>query len=149
MKQRDRRSLLPLTYIFGSFFGAAMIAIAFAYNDYRFSRYKFINFSDFVLYEKTDIFEPKHENYLLVLFSSRQMDIQKVLSNLETSLPILAVDIYQQRLDSNSSMNYVSTDINSILKLINLLNIKHIPSAVEIQRQKNGVYKQDSKILEI
>ena len=59
MSEKRRGSLLPLTYIFGSFFGAAMIAVAFAYSNYRFSQYKFVDFAKLVFYEKSEIFTPK------------------------------------------------------------------------------------------
>jgi len=35
-----------------------MIAAAFAYFNYKFAEYKFINFNDFFFYEKNDIFIP-------------------------------------------------------------------------------------------
>ncbi|WP_169776778.1 hypothetical protein [Campylobacter mucosalis] len=146
MKQTDRRSLLPLTYIFGSFIGAAMIAVVFAYNNYRFSKYKFIDFSQMTFYEKSDIFSPKHDKYLLIVFSSNQMPLSKILDKTNTNLPIIAVDMFQKRYDTNSSLSYVSSDINTILKLINTLNITHIPSSVKLIKSSDEIYKQDSKI---
>ena len=35
-----------------------MIAIAFAYFNYKFSEYKFINFDEWVFYEKSALFKP-------------------------------------------------------------------------------------------
>ena len=38
------KSLFSVTTVFASFFGAALIAAAFAYFNYKFSEYKFIDF---------------------------------------------------------------------------------------------------------
>ena len=51
---RGRRQF---SLIFASFFGAAMIAGAFAYSNWRFSEYKFIDFSKLIFYTKKDILE--------------------------------------------------------------------------------------------
>ena len=40
--KKKGKSLLSLSTILASFFGAAMIAMAFAYFNYKFSEYKFI-----------------------------------------------------------------------------------------------------------
>ncbi|MBR8463197.1 hypothetical protein KDD93_01230 [Campylobacter sp. faydin G-24] len=146
MAKTDRRSLLPLTYIFGSFFGAAMIAIAFAYNDYRFSKFKFIDFSQMIFYEKSKIFTPNQDKYLLVVFSSNQLGLDKILKEQKRDLPIVAVDVFQKREESNATLSYVSSDINTILKLIRTLNITNVPSSVEIIRQNGQIYKQYSQI---
>jgi len=52
------RKLFSLNYLFASFFGALMIAGAFAYFNYRFSQYKFIDFGRWIYYQKSDIFIP-------------------------------------------------------------------------------------------
>ncbi|MDA7848242.1 hypothetical protein N8972_02005, partial [Sulfurospirillum sp.] len=49
--------------VFASFFGAAMIAAAFAYSNYRYSEYKFLDFEKSIFYTKQDIFSPKHDTY--------------------------------------------------------------------------------------
>lgn len=146
MRVKNRGSLLPLTYIFGSFFGAAMIAVVFAYNNYRFSQYKFIDFSQLLFYEKSEIFTPKDERYLLVLFSSNATNLSEIMPQNSKNLSVIAVDFAQKRLDSSQTLKYVSTDINTILKLIWTLNIKELPSSVEIIRQNGKIYKQNSQI---
>ncbi|CAD7288666.1 hypothetical protein LMG8286_01434 [Campylobacter suis] len=146
MGQKRGGSLLPLTYIFGSFIGAAMIAVVFAYNNYRFSRYKFVDFSNIILYKKSDIFEPSAEKYLLVVYSSNQNSQDQIFSNISTDLPIVAVDIMQKRAESNASVSFVSSDINTILKLMNTLNITQLPSSVELVQNSDKIYKQDSAI---
>lgn len=146
MRQKHRGSLLPLTYIFGSFIGAAMIAVVFAYSNYRFSKYKFVDFSKVILYQKSDIFEPKASEYLLLLYSSNQNSPSELLTQLDTNLPVIAVDIMQKRAESNASVSFVSSDINTILKLINTLNITQLPSSVELVQNSGQIYKQDSAI---
>ena len=146
MALKNRGSLLPLTYIFGSFFGAAMIAIVFAYNNYRFSKYKFIDFSQLVFYEKSEIFKPKEPRYTILVFSSNQSKIDEILAGEKIAQPVIAVDMFQKRSDSNETLKYISSDINTILKLMNTLNITSVPSSVQIVRQNGEIYKQDSKI---
>ncbi|MGG7048696.1 MULTISPECIES: hypothetical protein [unclassified Campylobacter] len=146
MRQKHRGSLLPLTYIFGSFIGAAMIAVVFAYSNYRFSRYKFVDFSKVILYQKSDIFDPEASKYMLLLYSSNQNSPSELLAQLDTNLPVIAVDIMQKRAESNASVSFVSSDINTILKLMNTLNITQLPSSVELVQNSEKIYKQDSAI---
>ena len=80
MSEKRRGSLLPLTYRFGSFFGATMIAAAFAYSNYRFSQYKFVDFAKLVFYEKSEIFTPKEPKYTLLIFSSNQSKLDETLN---------------------------------------------------------------------
>lgn len=149
-KPRGGTTLAPLSYVFASFFGALMIAVAFAYNDYRFSKFKFIDFDKLIFYTKNEIFTPDKESYNLLIFSSTMSNLSEISSNLNPNLPTIAVDLYPKRLDSNSTFTSVSAGINTTLKLINLLNITELPSFVEIVRQKNGkIYKQNSKIIKL
>ena len=53
---RHGAGLFSVGTLLASFFGAAMIAAAFAYFNYKFSEYKFINFSEWVFYEEKTIF---------------------------------------------------------------------------------------------
>lgn len=143
------RRLLPLTYIFGSFFGAAMIAVVFAYNNYRFSKFKFVDFSDLIFYQKSEIFSPTQQNYTLVVFSSAASNLDQILNQTERDFKILALDIAQKRPESNASVQHISSDINTILKLLFTLNISQLPSSVKLIHQKDKIYKQDSKILNL
>lgn len=149
MSAKSRGSLLPLTYVFGSFLGAAMIAIVFAYNNYRFSKFKFIDFSNMIFYEKSEIFDPTDDRYLLVVFSSNGSNLQEILKQNSINLKVIALDFAQKRLDSNESISYISSDINTMLKLVSTFNIKELPSSVEIVHQNGKIYKQDSKINKI
>ena len=78
MALKNRGSLLPLTYVFASFIGAALVAGVFAYNNYRFSRYKFVNFNELVFYEHAQIFAPQDDKFLLVVFSSNQSNWREI-----------------------------------------------------------------------
>ncbi|AQW83876.1 hypothetical protein BFG04_05865 [Campylobacter pinnipediorum subsp. pinnipediorum] len=147
MKKTNRGNLFPLTYVFASFFGAAMIAGVFAYNNYRFSQYKFIDFSELIFYEQGDIFVPKNDEYMLVVYSSNQSNFEKFENNL--NIKTIAIDIMQKKRENKSNISYISSDINTILKLLNTFNIASIPSSVKIVHQKNQIYKQDSKINKI
>ncbi|MGH1601465.1 hypothetical protein [Campylobacter majalis] len=149
MKTRSRGSLLPLTYIFGSFFGAIMIASVFAYNNYRFSKYNFVDFNELIFYEKSEIFIPNDDRYELFIFSSNQPNNYTILNSLQKDHKILAVDLHQKRIKSNNTVNYITSDINTILKLMGIFNVTHIPSSLQIVKQSDGRYKQDSKINKI
>ena len=146
MSEKRRGSLLPLTYIFGSFFGAAMIAAAFAYSNYRFSQYKFVDFAKLVFYEKSEIFTPKEPKYTLLIFSSNQSKLDEILPIKNENETVVAIDILQKRYESNSTLKYISSDINTVLELMRNLSITKLPSSVEIVHQRGEIYKQNSPI---
>ena len=145
MGEKRRGSLLPLTYIFGSFFGAAMIAAAFAYSNYRFSQYKFVDFAKLVFYEKSEIFTPKEPKYTLLIFSSNQSKLDEILPTKNETV-VVAIDIFQKRYESNSTLKYISSDVNTVLELMRNLSITKLPSSVEIVHQRGEIYKQNSSI---
>jgi hypothetical protein len=87
-------SLFSLSTLLASFFGAAMIAAAFAYFNYKFSEYKFIDFKEWIFYEKRDIFTPQKEKYIVVFYSSKENNAQERLSTLDLNIPIVAIDYY-------------------------------------------------------
>ena len=144
MSEKRRGSLLPLTYIFGSFFGAAMIAAAFAYSNYRFSQYKFVDFAKLVFYEKSEIFTPKEPKYTLLIFSSNQSKLDEILPTKNET--VVAIDIFQKRYESNSTLKYINSDVNTVLELMRNLSITKLPSSVEIVHQRGEIYKQNSSI---
>jgi uncharacterized membrane-anchored protein YitT (DUF2179 family) len=138
--------VFSLNYLFASFFGALMIAGAFAYFNYRFSEYKFIDFSRWVYYEKSDIFTPKSKRYTVVVYSSNMQNINQILKKINKSNPIIAIDLYQKKRGKKSEVMYLTSDINTLLKLIQRFNIYEVPSAFIIQRYKKALYKQDSMV---
>lgn len=149
MSIKRRGTLLPLPSVFASFIGAALIASVFAYNNYRFSKYKFVDFSSLTFYEKNEIFMPKNSKFLLVVFSSNMNNLDKILEISNKNLPIVAIDLFQKRFEPKENITYITSDINTILKLMNLLNITTLPSSVEMIHQNEKIYKQDSKINKI
>jgi hypothetical protein len=142
-----KRRAFSLNYLFASFFGAAMIAAAFAYFNFRFSEYKFIDFSQWIFYEKKDIFKPIYDKYTVLLYSSNQSNLKEALKKFNTKNHLLIVDIYQQRLPKTKNITYITSGTNTLLKLIQRFNIYEVPSVFEIQKHKNSKYKQNSSIM--
>jgi len=126
-----------------------MVAAFFFYYNYKFREYKFLDFNKIVLYEKHKIFEPKEKEYTLIIFSSRMNDINELIKKINTKYPILAVDIYQQRKDYKNII-YTTAGINTIIKIIQFLNIYEVPVVLNIKQYNKKLYKQDSplKIIE-
>ena len=149
MAFRRGGSLLPLSSVFASFIGAALVAGVFSYNNYRFSRYKFVDFSVLTFYEKSEVFVSKDDKFLLVVFSSNQSDWREILKISNKNLKIVAVDLLQKRAPSEGNITFIASDINTVLKLMNTLNISSLPASVELKLQKGRIYKQDSKINKI
>ena len=149
MAFRRGGSLLPLGSVFASFIGAALVAGVFSYNNYRFSRYEFVDFSVLTFYEKSEVFVPEDDKFLLVVFSSNQSDWREILKISNKNLKIVAVDLLQKRAPSEGNITFIASDINTVLKLMNTLNISSLPASVELKLQKGRIYKQDSKINKI
>ncbi len=133
-------------YIFSSFFGALMVAGAFFYYNYRFSQFKFINFSNEILYEKNDIFQPKKNEYTLLIFSSKMSNIDTLLSKIDKKYPIIALDVFQHRFKNRKNVIFVTTGINRIIKIIQKLNVNKIPVVVGIRRYNKFLFKQDTSL---
>ncbi len=144
-----KKSLFSVTTIFASFFGAAMIAGAFAYFNYKFSEYKFINFRDWVFYSKTDIFKPKDDKYILVFYSSKMEANLDELVKAKTPYHILAIDYYQKNAKSTPNVTFLRSGTNTTLKFIQRFNIYKAPSIFIIKKSKENLYKQDSMIREL
>jgi hypothetical protein len=122
-----------------------MVAAFFFYYNYKFSEYKFIDFNKIILYTKKDIFTPTKDEYTLILFSSKRDDLAKLIKKIKTPYPILAIDIFQSR-KTYQNIIYTTAGINTIIKIIQYLNIYEIPVAVNIKRYNKLLYKQDSPI---
>jgi hypothetical protein len=149
MKRAGKASLFSLSTLLASFFGTAMIAIAFAYFNYKFSKYQFINFKEWIFYEKKDLFKPTEDKYIIILYSSKKKEISKVLNSAKTEYPIIALDYYQTvpSLDTNrSKIVYIKAGTNSVLKFVQRFNIYEVPSIFIIKKVQEGLYKQDSMI---
>ena len=147
MEKRKRgKSLLSLSTILASFFGAAMIAGAFAYFNYKFSEYKFIDFKEWIFYEKSDLFVPKAQKYIVIFYSSKDRDTMDLLAETNLNLPILAFDYYNQVRKNSKTTTFLRGGTNSSLKFIQRFNIYNSPSIFIIKKHKDSLYKQDSMI---
>jgi len=144
--RRGGKSFLSLSTLLASFFGAAMIAGAFAYFNYKFSEYKFINFKDWVFYEKSDIFIPHAKKYIVVFYSSRERDTMQQLADVKFNIPILAIDYYNRVRRNTKSTIFLRSGTKTSLNFIQRFNIYNSPSIFIIKKQKDSLYKQDSII---
>ncbi len=142
-----RRSLFSFSYVFASFFGAAMIAAAFAYFNYKYSQYKFINFKEMILYTKSQLFVPDKDSYIVVVYSSHMGEIAPYIRKLKQKKSVLAIDLYQRRREGEPGIVYATAGTNTLLKIIHRFHIREVPSYFMIKRQNDrGLYKQDSRI---
>jgi len=146
LKKRGGKSLFSLSTLLASFFGAAMIAAAFAYFNYKFSEYKFIDFKDWVFYEKSDVFTPKEDKYVIVLYSSHDKDTMELLAHTNLNIRILAIDYYNNVRENTDTTIFLRAGTNTSLKFIQRFNIYNSPSIFIIKRNKETLYKQDSMI---
>jgi len=140
------RKIFSLNYLFASFFGALMIAGAFGYFNYRFSQYKFIDFNNWIYYEKSDIFMPKFDNYTVLIYSSNMQDVRAISKQISKKEHILAIDMYQKRRKNNHNITYITSGMNNLLKLVQRFHIIGVPSIFRIKKVKKEKYKQDSMI---
>ena len=136
--------------LFSSFFGAFLIAGSFAYFNYKFSEFQFINFSEWTLYTKKDIFTPKEERYLVIIYSSRDKLSIKKLQQIKSETPILLIDFYQDlnsifQLDSNN-YQFLRSGTNTFLKIVQRFDIYETPTLFFIKKTDENIYKQDSTI---
>lgn len=146
MKISQGRRIFSLNYLFASFFGAALIAGAFAYSNYRFSEYKFIDFSQLVFYTKKDIFIPKNDIYTVVIYSSNMQKFGTIQKKITKDFPILAIDMFQQKRGKEANVLFIASGMNTLLKVIQTFNIYELPSTFTIKRFNKTQYKQDSAI---
>jgi len=142
----QKRKLSSFTYILASFFGAAMIAAAFAYYNYKFSEYKFFNFKEHLFYQKRDIFTPKEELYTVLIYSSNIEKYQDIVKKIKKSNPILAIDLYQKRFKEEDSIIPITTGMNTLLKFVQRFNVYDVPCMFDIEKVRDGLYKQSSSI---
>ncbi len=142
----QKRKLSSFTYILASFFGAAMIAAAFSYYNYTFSKYKFFDFEKEIFYQKRDIFTPNKEYYTVIVYSSNMQNFHEIIKKIKTTNPILAIDLYQKRFNKEDSIIPITTGMNTLLKFIQKFNIYDVPCLFDIKRVKGTLYKQYSSI---
>jgi len=146
LAKRKGKSLFSLSTLLASFFGAAMIAASFAYFNYKFSEYKFIDFNEWTFYEKSDIFVPTQKKYIVVFYSSREKGTMQLLSKLDLKLPIIAIDYYNKVRENTASTTFLRSGTKTSLSFIQRFNIYESPSIFFIKKHKETLYKQDSMI---
>ena len=147
MEQRKRgKSLFSLSTLLASFFGSALIAVAFAYFNYKFSEYKFIDFKKWSFYEKSDIFTPKEDKYIVIFYSSRESGTQNKLANINLNIPIIAIDYYNTVRANSKTTTFLRSGTKNSLNFIQRFNIYESPSIFFIKKSKDTLYKQDSMI---
>jgi len=142
MVYRGRTSLF---YIFSSFGGALLVAATFFYYNYKFSQFKFIDFSQTILYTQNDIFTPKKDNYYMLIFSSKMNNVNKLISQIPKNYPIIAIDMYQKSFDNKKGVIFLRAGTNTIIDIIQKFNIYKIPVYFAIKRYNKKLFKQDSR----
>ncbi len=145
-KESRGKSLLSVSTLLASFFGAALIAAAFAYFNFKFSEYKFIDFGKWTFYEKSDIFIPKEKKYIVVFYSSREPNTQDQLANIDLGIPVIAIDYYNTVRQNTKTTTYLRSGTKNSLSFIQRFNIYESPSIFFIKKTKDTLYKQDSMI---
>lgn len=145
-KEGRGKSLLSVSTLLASFFGAALIAAAFAYFNFKFSEYKFINFSDWIFYEKNDVFVPKEKKYIVVFYSSREPNTQDQLADIDLGIPVIALDYYNRVRENTKTTTFIRSGTKNSLNFIQRFNIYESPSIFFIKKTKDTLYKQDSMI---
>ncbi len=140
------KSLLSVSTLLASFFGTLMIATAFAYFNYKFSEYKFIDFKEWIFYEKNDIFIPTHDKYIVVFYSSKEKDTMQDLANTDLNTPIIAIDYYNAVRQNSKTTTFLRSGTKTSLSFIQRFNIYESPSIFFIKKSKDSLYKQDSMI---
>jgi len=123
-----------------------MIASAFAYFNFKFSEYKFIDFKDWAFYEKKAIFKPSADKYIVIFYSSKDRRTMDKLAKIDLNLPILAVDYYNQVRENSEHTTFLRSGTNNSLRFIQRFNIYESPSIFFIKKSKDTLYKQDSMI---
>jgi hypothetical protein len=142
MRYRGKSSLF---YIFSSFVGALLVAGTFFYDNYRFSQFKFINFSQTILYSKNNIFTPNQNHYYMLIFSSKMGDIKKLVSQIPKNYPIIAIDMYGKTFNNKQKEIFLRAGTNTIIKIIQKFNINQVPVYFTIKRYNKQLFKQDSR----
>ena len=123
-----------------------MIAIAFAYFNYKFSEYKFIDFKEWTFYEKSDLFTPNADKYIVIFYSSREKNTMNLLADIDLNLPVLAIDYYNKVRENSDTTTFLRGGTENSLAFIQRFNIYSSPSIFFIKKHKDSLYKQDSMI---
>jgi len=138
--------------LFASLFGALAIAGAFAYYNYKFSQYKFIDFTEFVGYTDQNVFEPMSDKYLVLIYNSRDLKTKEILQdiNLLKTDQVLAIDYFQSTSSilkiGEANVSAVKFGADTFLKITNIFNINFLPVMFSIEKSQGKKYKQTGEI---
>ncbi|WP_458700736.1 hypothetical protein ACKGJI_01190 [Sulfurospirillum sp. 1307] len=73
-------------------------------------------------------------------------NFSNVLNKLSKDNPIIAIDMFQEKRGEEGGVIYVTSGMNTILKIIQRFNVYELPTAFRIKRFKDNNFKQDSMI---
>ena len=122
------------SYLLSSFFGAAMIAATYAYFNYKFSQFHFIDFEKQLFYTSNDIFSPQDDRYTVIVYSSKKDDPVTLAKRVKDHDRFLLLDLSGIRLTSHEEMIFITSGINTLLPFINRFNIFSVPVVFDIER---------------
>ncbi len=142
--QRSKRGFR--SYLFSSFFGAAMIAATYAYFNYKFSQFHYFDFDNEHLYMSRDIFTPEQDDYTVLIYSSKKDDLGRLMKKVNEPHRFLAIDLAGERGEADAQVVRVTAGINTLLPLINRFKIMSVPVVFDIKREKFNRFKQASKL---
>jgi len=123
-----------------------MIGSAYAYFNYKFTQYKFIDFNKVSLWSKSDIFVPVDKEYIVVVFNSNNQIILQKIKKINKKYKVLAIDLNQKRFQSNDKVIFVTSSMSNLLQIVQRFNIYSVPSFFFLKRHNRVLYKQDSAI---
>ncbi|MGM0622420.1 MAG: hypothetical protein ACQESH_00190 [Campylobacterota bacterium] len=124
-----------------------MIGIAFGYYNYKFSQYKFIDFEKWSFYSNKALFTPKHEQYGVILYSSKMGNIDNLIEQIELDIPIIALDLYLDKRMQKEGVTYLTAGTNTMLNVIHRFAVREVPSFFIIKKHNDSnLYKQDSQV---
>lgn len=127
------------------------MAVAFFYFQYTYTRFKVIDFSEFVFYERESIFSPTQEEYIILLYNSKSSNFMNLAEKVQDNkITILAIDYYQNtKQQGTENIIPLSAGMNTLLKFSRVFKIEQIPAVFKIKRKSITKYSQDSKIIHI
>ena len=142
----DGRNLTA--YSFAVVITAMLAVLAYVTYQNKFQKLAFINFSQYNLYGKNDVFQATASSYVLLFYSSKSQLASELSQNikLKSGEKIIALDLAQDRFDDTKTVICVTTGMNAILKLVHRFKVKAIPSFVYLTKVEQKIYKQKGEL---
>lgn len=133
------------------FFATLFMAVAFFYFQYTYTRFKIVDFNEFVFYGSESIFSPTEEEYIVLLYNSKSSSFIELAKKVQDSkATILAIDFYQNTKQKGvDNVIPLSAGMNTLLKFSRVLKVDSLPAVFRIKRKSIAKYTQDSKIINI